>query len=105
MKVKLVWKTSATVGKKVHTAVVIIHGDTDYFYINVSRDEAQRRFDESMQSRTQVQAELEPTEAAAHIVPFDDEFVIWHNPGAALQKMSDMILSGRVPRGIAGDRS
>lgn len=96
-KVNLVWSKNSLdpdyEGTPKHIMHVIKHGDTKFFYLDISRDEAERRFEIEMGARPDFQVMIEPEEAGGFTIDFDDQFVLWENPMNDLQKIADLFLN------------
>lgn len=89
--VSITWQSendpAAAVGT--NTVVTIIHGQTLYNYLNLPREEVERRFQKVMHERNPILAAREPTEASALTTHFDDEFMLWLNAGDELKTMAE----------------
>lgn len=95
--IKLVWKeVSLEVSTAVsceHIVQVVKHGDSMFFYLDVDRTEAERRFAGEIESRSPVQALVEPDFAEGYTIDFDDQFFLWINPGDSIQRMVDLLIN------------
>lgn len=85
-------------GEGRNTMITIVHGKTLYQYLNLSRAEAERRFQLSMAARLPPQAEIEPADAVGLMTRFDDEMILWLNPEEEIE--SFMKALGLAPKGV-----
>ena len=92
--VSVEWQSLAIPANTRHTNMVItiIHGQTLYNYLNVSREEVERRFQEVMDERNPIMAAREPTVATALTTCFDDEFCLWLNAGDEIREFGQNLI-------------
>jgi hypothetical protein len=93
--VKVTWQAEENQPTAVgaNTMITIIHGQTLFNYLNLPREEAERRFQQAMAERNPFMAAKEPTTASALVTKFDDEFLLWLNAGEEMQDLAQDFLA------------
>lgn len=80
-----------------HRAIIYTVGQTHTLYIDLTPEEAQRRWDEKRENMTNGELMLERhrgNKVERREFEFTNEIEIWGNPGEDLQDIAQLFLSG-----------
>lgn len=84
-----------------HRAIIYSVGHTHNIYLDLTDEEAERRWKEVRENRTQTEVAYE--EASEHkvergVVEFDDEFQIWGDAGLEMNSIANALMAQMMAR-------